>query len=219
MSSTTFDPKAHTIQIKRFNKKTGETTITDYLPCQWRIYWFRLENPKGSVESKLTHYDPEKGLAVFEAYVQREDGGSARMYGSETASDWGDYLEKANTKALARALAVVGYGSQFAESEFDEGERIADSPVERTAMANTRGTGNHTTTTQKPVRNGVQSRLNTIYGIARERGKFTPRKGSEQADFLAWVSSLFPEQSIKTAEDVKEEMMTYLEEYCKDVVA
>ena len=38
--------------------------------------------------------------------------------------------EKAETKAVGRALAMLGYGTQFAP-ELDEGERIVDSPVER----------------------------------------------------------------------------------------
>ena len=62
---------------------------------------------------------------------EREDGGSARMHGSETAGDWKDYIEKAQTKSLGRALAAVGYGSQFTDDEFAEGERIVDSPVAR----------------------------------------------------------------------------------------
>ena len=50
------------------------------------------------------------------------------MYGSETAKDFGDYAEKASTKSLGRALAMLGYGTQFA-AEMDEGERVVDSPV------------------------------------------------------------------------------------------
>jgi len=74
----------------------------------------------------------EQGQAVFETYVEREDGGSARMHGSETQGDWRDYIEKAQTKSLGRALATVGYGSQFTDDEFNEGERIVDSPVNST---------------------------------------------------------------------------------------
>ena len=49
-------------------------------------------------------------------------------YGSESVKDFGDYLEKAETKAVGRALAMLGYGTQFAP-ELDEGDRIVDSPV------------------------------------------------------------------------------------------
>lgn len=204
----TFDPNSHLITLK------GKS----YLPVQWRLVWLREQFPHGTISTEIVHLDLEKGLAVFKAHVEDGIGGIGEGHGSESRADFGDFLEKAETKALGRALAALGFGTQFA-SELEEGERIVDSPVERTRMIGTQGTGNHTTTTQKTARNGVQSRLNTIYVQARDTGKFTPRKGSEQADFLAWVRTLFPEQQIKTGADINEEMMRYLEEYLKDVVA
>lgn len=134
----TFNPSDHVIIMERKSKQkdaqgheTWKVTKTEYLPVQWRLYWFRLENQKGKIDSKALTIDLEKGAAIFETYVEREDGGSARMHGSETASDWKDYIEKAQTKSLGRALAAVGYGSQFTDDEFAEGERIVDSPVAR----------------------------------------------------------------------------------------
>src|SRR5260221_1396777 len=131
-----FKPQDHVIVMERKAKKkdaqgreTWEVTKTEYLPVQWRLFWFRLENNKGKIDSKALTLDLEKGAAVFETYVEREDGGSARMHGSETQGDWRDYIEKAQTKSLGRALAAVGYGSQFTDDEFTEGERIVDSPV------------------------------------------------------------------------------------------
>ena len=38
-----------------------------------------------------------------------------------------DYFEKAETKAIGRALAMLGYGTQFAP-ELDEAERVVDTP-------------------------------------------------------------------------------------------
>src|SRR5260221_10526457 len=131
-----FKPQEHVIVMERKskNKETNQwvTTQTEYLPVQWRIFWFRSDNPKGKIDSHALTLDLEKGAAIFETYVEREDGGSARMHGSETLGDWKDYIEKAQTKSLGRALAAVGYGSQFPDDEFTEGERIVDSPVDRT---------------------------------------------------------------------------------------
>lgn len=137
-----FDPHEHVIIMERKSKKkdaqgreTWEVSKTEYLPVQWRLFWFRLENPKGKIDSKAILLDMEKGAAVFETYVEREDCGNARMHGSETQGDWKDYIEKAQTKSLGRALAAVGYGSQFTDDEFTEGERIVDSPVEKQSPA------------------------------------------------------------------------------------
>src|SRR5258708_17553981 len=122
------------MERKSKNKETGQWTTTKvkYLPVAWRLYWFRTENPKGRIDSHALTLDLERGAAIFETYVEREDGGSARMHGSETAGDWKDYIEKAQTKSLGRALAAVGYGSQFTDDEVTEGERIVDSPVDPT---------------------------------------------------------------------------------------
>lgn len=141
MTQTAFNPQDHILKLERKSKKkdsqgrdTWITSVTEYLPVAWRLYWFRLDNPKGRIDSHHIILDLDKGAAVFESYVEREDGGNARMHGSETVSDWKDYIEKAQTKSLGRALAAVGYGSQFTDDEFAEGERIVDSPVERPHM-------------------------------------------------------------------------------------
>jgi hypothetical protein len=49
----------------------------------------------------------------------------------ETEVGFPDYIEKAETRAVGRALAMCGYGTLQAP-EFNEGERIADAPVEKT---------------------------------------------------------------------------------------
>jgi hypothetical protein len=45
----------------------------------------------------------------------------------ETENGFPDYIEKAETGAVGRALAMCGYGTLQAP-EFDEGERLADAP-------------------------------------------------------------------------------------------
>ena len=49
------------------------------------------------------------------------------MYGSESARDFPDFIEKASTKSLGRALLLLGYGTAFA-NEMDEEDRFVDSP-------------------------------------------------------------------------------------------
>ncbi|WP_126549228.1 hypothetical protein [Dictyobacter kobayashii] len=136
--SKKFDPRDHLMIFKRRQKQKDaqgkESWITieaEYLPVAWRIYWFRLENPTGVVDCQALNIDFHEGIAFFQAFVQREDGGNARLHGSETREDWKDFCEKAETKALGRALAALGYGTQFTDQEFFEGERIVDSPLYR----------------------------------------------------------------------------------------
>ena len=69
-------------------------------------------------------------MAVFFARITDGKGGSATGTKSETAASFPDYIEKAETGAIGRALAGLGYGTQFAP-ELDEENRIVDSPVNR----------------------------------------------------------------------------------------
>jgi hypothetical protein len=119
-----FNPNGHLIRLK-----DGE-----YLPVKWRIYWFRQEYPHGTIETKLIELNRERQFALFFAQVGDGQGGVATGYGSESAIDFADYIEKAETKAIGRALAALGFGTQFA-LELDEGNRIVDAPVERSGSA------------------------------------------------------------------------------------
>lgn len=118
----------------------------DYLTVQWRLVWLRAVHPLAQIETELVKV--ANGGAIFRAtitlppdhvrLVSQEDGtiearawsASATGYGSETAEDFPDYLEKAETKAIGRALAALGFGTQFAQ-EF--GEPIVDAPAARPA--------------------------------------------------------------------------------------
>lgn len=99
----------------------------DYLEVKWRMVWLREDHPNATIETD--HIIIEEDRAVFKAVVSIPEAGKATGYGSETKKDFGDFIEKAETKAVGRALAGLGYGTQFAP-ELDEGERVVDSPVQ-----------------------------------------------------------------------------------------
>lgn len=88
----------------------------DYLEVKWRLLWLRTEHPDAVIETELVEHDA--GLALFRARVAIPGAGQATGWGSETADDFEDFIEKAETKALGRALAALGYGTQFCE-DFD----------------------------------------------------------------------------------------------------
>lgn len=123
----TFNPAAHMMQFKG----------RDYLEVKWRLVWLRSEHPRAQVVTELVELG--NGVAVFKATVTLPpqtivpDGevmwsGSATGYGMATSDEFADYMEKAETKALGRALAVLGYGTQFTGREIDEGT-VVDSPA------------------------------------------------------------------------------------------
>ncbi len=128
-TATQFDPARHLTLV------SGK----EYLEVKWRLVWLRNEHPNAVIETELvSHHDNE---AVFRAMVSIPDGGSATGWGSEDARGFGDYLEKAETKAVGRALAALGFGTQFC-TDFDFGAangRVVDSPVKFKATNVTEG--------------------------------------------------------------------------------
>jgi hypothetical protein len=66
-----------------------------------------------------------KGYARYRAIVTDGKGGRATGTKSEKAVSFPDFIEKAETGAIGRALAALGYGTQFAP-ELNEEHRIVD---------------------------------------------------------------------------------------------
>lgn len=179
MSEKTFDPT-------RYLRKLGKG---DYLEVKWRLLWLRTEHPDAVIETELVHWEKDPPMAVFKAKVTIPGGGSATGWGQEELKDFGDYLEKAETKALGRALAALGYGTQFTEDfDFADGDpmRVVDSPVDRSvtrgggarnggAAGGEQKTGVVTLTggqaggrpEQRPVLPATEPQIKAIYAIAR----------------------------------------------------
>jgi hypothetical protein len=117
-----FDPSQH------YRKLGGRG---EYLDVRWRLIWLRSEYPEALIETKCLKYtfgetDKKQNFALFWARVTLPDGaGCAEAHGSETQNDFGEYIEKGETKAVGRALEFLGYGTTSAK---DDQEALADSP-------------------------------------------------------------------------------------------
>ncbi len=129
-----FDPTSKLIKVKG-----GQL----YLQVRDRLIWLREEHPEAHIETHLVGYYPENGMWVVKAeismWVILSDGSSqvatGTGLGQETEKDFpAGALEKAETKAIGRALATLGYGTQFA-LEMDEGN-LADTPVQHLPSTN-----------------------------------------------------------------------------------
>lgn len=115
-----FNPNEHMMKLK------GK----DYLQVAWRLVWFREDHPDFGIETEAL--DITDDHALFKTVITDPTGHQVSSgHGSESKKDFGDFIEKAETKAVGRALAMLGYGTQFAADELDEGERIVDSPIDR----------------------------------------------------------------------------------------
>jgi hypothetical protein len=106
---TGFDPTPYLRQLHVRGRGGG----ADYLDVKWGLLWLRKEHPDAEIVTELVQHDPQ--MAIFKATVTVPTGGKATGYGSETASDFPDFIEKAETKAIGRALNALGYGAQFGD--------------------------------------------------------------------------------------------------------
>jgi hypothetical protein len=128
-----FDPKPHLITLPRKVKDpdTGQWTTRreDYLEVKWRLVWFRESYPHGTITTDALTLQWDQGLAIFRATVTDGEGGSATATGTETRKGFEDFVEKAETHAIGRALAALGIGTQFVGQDLSELPYIVDAPV------------------------------------------------------------------------------------------
>lgn len=100
-----------------------------YLQVAHRLVWFREEHPDWSIETELVSVDDRHSLV--RAVIKTSEGRVlATATKRENKEHFLDHTEKCETGAIGRALALVGYGTQFAP-DFDETYRVVDSPVDR----------------------------------------------------------------------------------------
>lgn len=121
--------------MKLFKTPKGtELLITDikgkdYLEVKYRLIWFREEKPDWSISTEFILQD--LNCAFAKAVIMTPDSrivATAHKY--EDKAGFPDYREKAETGAIGRALALIGYGTQFTGTELEEGNRLVDSPTE-----------------------------------------------------------------------------------------
>lgn len=107
----------------------------EYLQIMHRLVWFREDNPTASIRTQLVNAGGEGKDTYYifraEILVETEKGLAlvATGHKRETVGDFPDAMEKAEMGAVGRALGILGYGTQFAADDLDEGSRLADSPA------------------------------------------------------------------------------------------
>lgn len=122
MNQKTFKtPKGTELPLLTLSKK-------DYLQVAHRLVWFREEYPHWTISTILVESDKDHSL--FRAEIKDEAGRLiASAHKREDKQGFADHTEKAETGAIGRALALCGYGTQFAADDLDEKDRLADAPL------------------------------------------------------------------------------------------
>jgi hypothetical protein len=204
-----FNPADHLIHLK------GRNGSADYLPVQWRLVWFREVCPQGTIDTEELEVDPDremeeevevwneethsnekiikraKGYARYKAIVTDGKGGRATGTKTEKAVSFPDYVEKAETGAIGRALAALGYGTQFTADEFNEQQRIVDAPVvrhtpaqlatktgneQRPAVPHERKTASTANTLAADAQPVTETQLASIHKLYERLGKAEPEE-------------------------------------------
>jgi hypothetical protein len=104
----------------------------DYLMVGHRLQWFNEIEKNFDISTEFLLVTDEQTICKAHVVVKDSEGNVIRQAQAtkrETKKDFSDHTEKAETSAIGRALAILGYGTQFALSDLDEGERLADSPM------------------------------------------------------------------------------------------
>lgn len=98
-----------------------------YLQVAHRIMWFLEEKPNWVISTKIVEL---KDKFVIMSATIIDESGVARATAHKCAGFQENDLEKCETGAIGRALAFLGYGTQFALDELEEKEKLADAPLE-----------------------------------------------------------------------------------------
>lgn len=122
-----FDPNKHLRTVGK--EKDGTPRV--YLDVKWRIVWFRETYPLGAIDTELFSLGD---LVYVRARVivdtQIASGmATVRSAGANEQAWAGREIEKAETAAIGRALALAGFGTQF--SGDGDGDDLADVPIEQ----------------------------------------------------------------------------------------
>lgn len=103
-----------------------------YMQVAQRLVWFTEEAESYSIGTSFPLLTTDETVAHVVVSVYDKDGKTIKTASATKREDkksFADHTEKAETGAIGRALAMLGFGTQFAIADLEEGDRLADAPV------------------------------------------------------------------------------------------
>ena len=185
----------------------------DYLEVKYRIVWFREEKPDWGIETELVDIQADSCLA--KATIRNEAGRiMAQSHKFEDKAGFPDFKEKCETGAIGRALALLGYGTQFTD-DLDEGKRIVDSPVSRPQISPTGKVVGSVGPSQPEPGDGFQD---DSYAIPF--GKYRSRRLEDVGprDLASYVTYL-EDTAKKKGEEIKGQVADFIQRAVEYIVA
>lgn len=114
-----FDPRSFIRQLE---------DGSDYLDLKWRLLWLRSEHPDARVETQLVPGADDE-IICRASITFRENNGGASAHGSARHPEDESPVEAAEDRALARALAALGYGTEYIADDAVESGPALTPPV------------------------------------------------------------------------------------------
>lgn len=116
-----------TIDIERFDKKTGKKIVKKYPEVAQRVTAFRKIEPNGEIRTQMLSFTD--GVCVFRATIFDGEGkilASGHAYEKEAngSINANDCIENCETSAVGRALAFCGFGSEESIASADEMRKV-----------------------------------------------------------------------------------------------
>jgi hypothetical protein len=99
-SDRAFDPKPLVDRLRAGGLDTAQEV--DLL-----LLWMRKEHPQARIQTDLAQFNEE--IAVIRAIISLPSGAEATGYGSALGAEGREMVERAETKAIGRALNALGY--------------------------------------------------------------------------------------------------------------
>jgi hypothetical protein len=115
-----FDPKPLVERLRAGGLETAQEV--DLL-----LLWMRKEHPTAKILTDLAQFDPE--IAVIRAVISLPSGAEATGYGSALSAEGKEMVERAETKAIGRALNALGYSVESFDGRPAQSERRSETPA------------------------------------------------------------------------------------------
>lgn len=159
----------------------------DYLMVAYRLQWLTEDVESYTIKTRATTATPETAtveaeISIFDTAGKLVKSAMARK--TESKAQFGDFEEKAETGAIGRALAMLGFGTQHAIADLDEGDRIVDSPVTNTKTA--RGNSEATLKSKAALELEQKNKETKPAEISKANGKVKPTFKQEEAIKEDW---------------------------------
>lgn len=109
-----------------------------YLMVGYRLQWFNEVESNFDINTEILKLEQDYAVVKATIVVFNNEGKIVKRATATKREDmkhFADFIEKAETSAIGRALALMGYGTQYALSDLDEGDRLADSPLQSAKKA------------------------------------------------------------------------------------